>query len=521
MNKKSTFSFLIAMLFAAIAFSQNLVAEKAIIVNSGVFEFTAPFADYVTVGSYNIFSKNYTVFDTIPAQSAQAIFVDKEMGFVVAENKIAKYNLKTEQKIATGTYNGVAPHSVAANRQKVLVGNWYGQTDSNLYIYDANSLALLNITPGISKDVKAIALAGDTAYIAQNVSGSVDACAPFGCYADSIGYIVVVNIATNQIIDTLVMDTAIAGVNSLFLENNHLVAVNSVSKTVLDYNLLADSYTNTATNLNVSKGLSLKNGTLSLLTNNNISLWNAPLGSIVQQFGLPNSGAAATIFNPDNNAILQTTTDYTSFGKLFEVSCNQNTDSTAIGISPENMAFYFAPVSPVIANNDAISITYNQDTLIPVLVNDIDSNTIASTVTIISGPKVIGATASVINNQIYYTPQVGLIIKDTLVYTLCNAGGFCDTAIVYIEVRGITNTAIENIDFSTVNVYPNPFTNNIIVNSAFEIDAIEVSSIDEKVLFSKEKIGNTTNIQTEDFATGIYLLKIVAGNQQKTIKLVK
>lgn len=501
-------------------FAQTDVATKVFVINSGKFEMAMPYTDFVAVGAYDVLNGSYHTIDTINAQAAQTATIYKQKLYVAAENNLSSYDAATTTKTATAAYPGVSPHAIAANDNYVVVGNWYGHTDSGLYIYNT-AMALQHITKGITKDVKAIALDNQTAYIAQNIPGTIDGCAPWGCYTDSIGYIVKVDLATNSILDTLLIDTAIAGINSLFIENGKLVGVANVAAKIIVYDLTTNMAAVYAEN-NLKKGLSLSNNQLAIVTNSDqVVYYNITNQTKTIRNNAATPMAVATAADKNSSLVFQTISDYTTYGSLRVFDGVAKDDTIAVGISPENLVVYYDRAFPVIANDDAYAFAFNIDTLLPVKENDIDSNTLPVVVSIVSGPKVIGATATVAGDMIHYTPAIGLIINDTLQYSLCNAAGQCDTATVYLQLKGVTNTAVEEIAVA-VSVYPNPFDKMITIAAAEKIATIAMIAMDGKVI-SVEKIDSYQHqLNTAALASGIYFINIqtIAGNK-KVVKLMK
>jgi hypothetical protein len=112
------------------------------------------------------------------------------------------------------------------------------------------------------------------------------------------------------------------------------------------------------------------------------------------------------------------------------------------------------------------------------------------------------------------TDSLEFILRST------DVGSFGINTPLYYAIDNLTtaNSLASVTDFSNENsasVYPNPFNNAININSAGPIHAV-LSNINGKVLMSKK--GNTVlQIDTESFATGVYLLNV----NGKTKKLVK
>ncbi|MFN4082636.1 MAG: alkaline phosphatase PhoX [Bacteroidia bacterium] len=84
-------------------------------------------------------------------------------------------------------------------------------------------------------------------------------------------------------------------------------------------------------------------------------------------------------------------------------------------------------------------------------------------------------------------------------------------------------------EFTSVNVYPNPFYNEINVEFASSIEEnvnVSIVDVNGKVYYnnnSKANVGlNQININTDNLTNGIYIVKVVFGNNQaQTFKLVK
>src|SRR5690606_36455990 len=72
-------------------------AMNVFVANGGVFETSLPYADYVTIGYYDVYNESYTLFDTIYTQSVQDIYLDWDgIGeahlLVAAQDSIIKYD---------------------------------------------------------------------------------------------------------------------------------------------------------------------------------------------------------------------------------------------------------------------------------------------------------------------------------------------------------------------------------------------------------------------------------------------
>jgi len=89
---------------------------------------------------------------------------------------------------------------------------------------------------------------------------------------------------------------------------------------------------------------------------------------------------------------------------------------------------------------------------------------------------------------------------------------------VRINYTGTKNSDNENRRI-VVSVYPNPFTDKVIVNGSFE--KITIYDITGKVVYQNNENSNFTEINTEKFETGIYMMLVEKEGQVEKIKLVK
>ncbi len=507
------------ILLIAKSFAQT-ANEKVIVVNSGKFESTAPFQDYVTVGVYNPFSKQYKTIDTLLSQSAQGVLVDGKSGFVIAENKIAKYDFKTEQKIQTGTYQGVSPKSLAVSGNKLFVGNWYGQNDSCLYIYDATTLILQQVVPQITKEVKDILIVGDTAYIAQNIKGTIDYCSPYGCYNDTIGQLALVRVSTGAYIGTINMGTAAAGIGSLYRNGSYIVTVNAQANSVSQFNVATQTFTTFSVPGDLGKGIAFINGEIFSELDGNVGKISLQTNLVTSSNLAPISYPLATVYDSNLGKFYQSVSDYASYGSV--VASKQNTilDSINVGISPEALGLYYSANNAPVAVNDLVIVRYDTDTLIDVTDNDIDSNFKPLTVTYVSTPLIFGAQISVdsTTGKIHYTPATGIEADDQITYIVCDGAQLCDTAILYIKVKGVT--AIADIDIENVRVYPNPFRDYMSISGINTNTTVSMLSIDGLVIMSEE-ITSEKIITTSQLPSGVYFIQLSNAKQVKVIKAIK
>ena len=219
--------------------------------------------------------------------------------------------------------------------------------------------------------------------------------------------------------------------------------------------------------------------------------------------------------------------DLQSLGNVDSLEFHLSSTDTAGGFGMNNPA-YFAidnfitsdtSYAQPIANDDAVTTSYLNDTLIAVLAND--AGLVANpTVELLSAPLIPGATATVDNNEIYYTPAIGIVATDSLVYRVYDALGASDTAVVYINVAGVTG--LDEITYVAVKVYPNPFSSNVSIRSSATINQINLFDVTGTLVKTISTIeSNTLELNTEELSPGIYFVRMNSVNGILVKKIVK
>ncbi|MFN8285574.1 MAG: Ig-like domain-containing protein [Chitinophagales bacterium] len=118
--------------------------------------------------------------------------------------------------------------------------------------------------------------------------------------------------------------------------------------------------------------------------------------------------------------------------------------------------------SPPVATDDPITTTPNTPTVINELANDFDPDGQPLTVTILTSPTLPGATIvlNTDNSVTYTSPSLGC---DSILYSICDPLGLCDTAVIYPCVDSVLNTnhpPAATDDFATTE-YLTPVTINV------------------------------------------------------------
>ncbi len=154
---------------------------------------------------------------------------------------------------------------------------------------------------------------------------------------------------------------------------------------------------------------------------------------IISSFTQPANGTV--IYSPDGTQVIYTpNTGFSGVDYFFYTLCDNvanicETTIVSVTVLPEGN-----PNLPPTANNDVAVTPVNTPITIPVLVNDSDPEGQPLTVTFVTNPP--NGTATIVGNQVLYTPDPGFTGVDSFLYVICDAGTptLCDTAMVGVTV---------------------------------------------------------------------------------------
>ena len=173
-----------------------------------------------------------------------------------------------------------------------------------------------------------------------------------------------------------------------------------------------------------------------------------------------------------------------------------------------------------VAVNDTTATPYNQAVSISVLANDVDNTANPLTVTLVGSPLIPGATASVVANVIEYTPATGVVATDTLNYQVCDVAGLCATARVLVDVTGITS--LDEIGESTFIVYPNPFQNELTIESNSAMSDLRLFNMLGAIVFEQKNISNNIiRVSLSNLPKGVYQMQMISGSNSIVKSLIK
>jgi hypothetical protein len=324
----------------AVLSASALSAQQALFVNGGQFGNPANNVNFV---SFDIQSNTYTTIDTIQTQSVQSLLVDGTTAYVAAQDSIVSYNLTTNTRIAAAAFNGPSTKALAVYGTNLLVGNFYGKTTDNLYVYDKATLALLDSISQITKAVSNMLVMGDSLYIAQNFSSSA--------FTDSAGYLSVVDLTTMSYVRDIVINNNGEGLGYLVPNStqNGFYGINTNS--IVAYNIASGTITATPSTYRLSASAnksSIKGDTLMLQVNDNIGSLSLATGLLIDT-NIVSYAPTAFSFDTLNRTIYATSTDFFSYkeGKVFDLN-GIELDTLMVGFSPEVVQLYYGNITQLV-----------------------------------------------------------------------------------------------------------------------------------------------------------------------------
>ncbi len=251
----------IAMNIAVCAYGQNISWVKQVLTaNSGKFEFSPPYQDFVSLQTFNPLTQTSNDFGTIFTQSAQDICVSNHFAYVAAQDSILKYDLNTLSRVAAVADSGLNKLLVMGN--KLLVSKQYPTVTNFFEVLDTTDLSLIAQVEGISGDCGGIVVLNDTVYVAVN-----------GGWMGTEGKLAIIETSGWTLVREVSFGTEAIGIMQIYPYGDRIVTVNKSPYSTPDqgsitiYDPAHDSFVNTVLNVNVGNGTGIKGNLLYLCLN--------------------------------------------------------------------------------------------------------------------------------------------------------------------------------------------------------------------------------------------------------------
>jgi hypothetical protein len=508
MNKFFTL-LVVAACFSFQVFAQDAI-NQVIVVNGG--QFGNP-NEQTNIASFNPTTQEYVVFDTIPTNSAQHVVIEGDFAYVAAQNYIVKYDLDTYERVAIVAFPGISAHQIALSENYVWATNYYAQTANNLYVFNKSDLTIVDTIAEILSSGGTMVIFGESLFISQNEKGAVDACAPFGCYNDTSGYLAEIDINTRAFIQNHTLNNNGNEAGRLVATDLAILSLNAASNSITAFNPIdGSSFTTTfegdiQTSNYKNEAFVIDNKVISMF-NNGIGLLSADLDSATM---LVDTTSTSFAFDFLNDEFYITSTDYFSYNDLYNFNGTGDFNyELPIGFAPEAIAIHYNN-SPIGTNYAAIS----EDTVI-ILINDIAQDVDGDA---ISGSSIVNAP---VNGSVTFLDNGNLMYRSFSV----GSGDFfrveiCDDKLnplctfINVTISDVTTT-ISDV-FREVSIYPNPAVNQLSIQNEIPNTAYSIYNAQGKVMLNTTS--NSINVQ--DFPVGNYFIRMQLEQNFKTISFIK
>ena len=327
------------------SFSQVHV-EQVLIGNGGIF---GNDTDHVSITSINPTDLNSSFVGEVVRESIQDMIIVGNYAYVAAEDSIAKFDIVNHTKVAA-IYESNLSRLYFANNQLFVSrrSDLNGAPADGIYLkaFDAD-LNLLHTANGITTDAAGMLMIGDSIYVA--VSGDWQA---------TEGIMAVVS-ADFSFVREMNFGTDAVGIIDLFEDGETIYTVNKspwgvTTGSVSSYHINTASWTTNVINNVVGKGVKRVGNILYLGLDYGVGSYDLTNSVVMNNQIVPDPGSdnyiaiSAAAFDPINELLYVTITDYYSFGegKVYDLNGAQSGSFDA-GVSAEAMAIHFVDVTAV------------------------------------------------------------------------------------------------------------------------------------------------------------------------------
>jgi hypothetical protein len=348
-------AFVMILSFSLSSFSQTTSWVKQVItVNSGKFEVSPPYLDYVTLSSFNPSNKTINDFGTIFTQSAQDILIQGKFAYIEAQDSLIKYDLNTYKRVAAIADSGLNKLGMYKNR--LLVSKQYPVNTYFVEVLDTANLSLVSKIGNITGDCGGIASTGDSVYVAVNEG-----------WMGTEGKIAVIDPTTWTLIREINLGASAIGINNLYMDGGKLYAVNTTpygasTGSISIYNPATGVIVNSILNVTIGSGVGVKNNTLYVGMNNGIGSFDLTSMKITDTVIVKDPGSAlfkyilSSTLDTLNNLFYVNIGDYVTDGYCLVASLNgDSVTSFATGISTQTIGIDYRTYPSGITEKKSLS----------------------------------------------------------------------------------------------------------------------------------------------------------------------
>jgi hypothetical protein len=330
------------ILLMPIAVSAQFQLKQAITVAGG--NFGQP-GNYVKYGKYELADQTFQFFDSIPGDFTNAAVADGQMLFSNASNTLYKHDLSTYSRLDSVPFNGTQTLELTNSYLFVGPSTILNANSNKPMVFDRATLDTIVEIDGFVYPIMDMLQIDDSLYVAWNVSSVVDQYPPFNVFADSLGYISVVDITSLTKVRDIELGAAGAGINSLAFDkvNRLIFGANSATNSLTKYNYSTGQLTNIPTNGSNAKDLLgvIGDKLFGTFGADGIGTWSISGDSIISP-NVQSGGFIQAALDTINEYLFATTSDFFSFGNLNVFPPSMAQEIFNCGISTESIALdYF------------------------------------------------------------------------------------------------------------------------------------------------------------------------------------
>ncbi len=267
-------------------FSQSSGYVKQVITaNSGKFEFTPPYTDYVSLQTYNPATSIVNNFGTIFTQSAQSILISGHFAYVTAQDSVVKYNLNTLQRVAAVPDSGL--NRMALYKNRLIISRQYPVSQHFLEVLDTANLSPVAEIMGISGDCGGVCVVNDTVYVAVN-----------GGWMGTEGKLAIVDPGTWTVLTEVNFGPSAIGIWDLYTYQGSIFTVNKSPYGVLNagsitmFNPLTRNFNNVVFPFRVAGGSGIKDNLLYFGVNYGIGSFDMNTLAVADTIIVPDPGSS-------------------------------------------------------------------------------------------------------------------------------------------------------------------------------------------------------------------------------------
>lgn len=332
----------------------NAWVRQIVTANSGKFEFSPPYTDFVTLQTYNPATAQVSDFSAIFTQSAQEIVISDNIAFVGAQDSIVKFRLDNAQRLGSVANSGIS--KMILYKQFLIVSKQYPVTDNFVDILDTTDLSLVATVAGISGDCGGLAFTGDSIYVAVN-----------GGWMGTTGKIAVIDPASWSLKREIGLGAEAIGINNLYQYQGRIISINKTPYgmppvgSITRYDPFDGTFVNRVVGLKIGNDASNKDAApgisdslLYVIFNEGVGSFNLNTMQIADTTVVPDPGSAmfryilSSVIDTVNNQLHLNIGDYVTPGFCLVTSLTgDSVTSYATGISSDAAAidYRFYPLS--------------------------------------------------------------------------------------------------------------------------------------------------------------------------------